>query len=92
MTVESITADNLNPPETITPPIWCTSITIAEASGLATADFLIRAPSVSSPAFRVAAGQQLRLQADVTRPFSPHEPALYLETASGTLNFTVIYA
>jgi hypothetical protein len=92
MTIQTIVADNLNPPETITPPIWCTSITIVEADGLATSDFLIRAPLNSSPACRVAAGQQLRLQSGPDHPFSPYQPALYLETASGTLNFTVIYA
>lgn len=92
MTIHTITADNLNPPEAVTPPGWFTSITIVEEGGLATSDFLIRAPLSTSPPCRISAGQQLRLQTDSINPFSPLTPAFYLETVTGTLNFTVIYA
>ncbi len=92
MNIQAVVADNINPPEAVTPPDFCTSITVMESGGLATTDYLIRAPLPTSPAVRVAAGQQLRLQSDSPRPFSPNEPAFYLETAAGTVTFTVIYA
>lgn len=91
MTIELVTADNLNPPEAVVCPVLCTSITVVEIDGLASSDFLIRAPWATSPAIRIAAGQKFKLESVVDRLFSPREICFYLETITGTVVFSVVY-
>ncbi len=87
MVIVSVVADNLNPPEAIIPPSFTNGITIVESGGLASSDFLIRAPYANSAPLRVSAGQQYRAQSS----FAGNAPALYLETVTGTVTFTVVY-
>ncbi len=85
--VETITADNLGSPEVVVPPMNCNRITIQESGGVGSTAYLIRSPFSNSEPIYIGAGGSWVWQGN----FKYGEPACYIETVAGTVQFTVVF-